>query len=170
MRKFPKIMTGAAAAALVTLAAASPAQAQWRDHDDGIDLGDIAAGVAILGGAAIAIDALTNDRDDYYNRYGNYGRTYGGYYGSGYGNGYGYGAGYGGPEVAVNACARTAQRYGGRVEITDVDRRGYNGYRVRGRTYVADYNYGRYNRGYDYDRESFTCYAENNGRVYDFRI
>src|SRR3546814_904971 len=158
MRKFPKILTGAAAAALVTLAAAAPAQAQWRDYDDDIDLGDIAAGIAIIGGAAIAIDALTDN--DRYDRYGRYGRTYGGYY-----DGYRYG----GPQASVNACARTAQRYGGRVEITDVDRRGYDGYRVRGRTYVRDYNYGRWGRGYDYDRESFTCYARN-GRVHDFRI
>src|SRR3546814_5354879 len=71
---------------------------------------------------------------DLYDRYGRYGRTYGGYY-----DGYRYG----GPQASVNACARTAQRYGGRVEITDVDRRGYDGYRVRGRTYVRDYNYGR---------------------------
>lgn len=160
MRKFSKIMTGAAAAALVTLTAAAPAQAQWRDYDDDdIDIGDIATGVAIIGGAALAIDALTDD-DDYYDRYG---RTYGGYYDRG------YGYGYGGPEAAVNACARTAQRYGGRVEITDVDRRGYNGFRVRGRTYVRDHDYGRWGRGYDYDRESFTCYAQN-GRVYDFNI
>src|SRR3546814_13094872 len=74
MRKFPKILTGAAAAALVTLAAAAPAQAQWRDYDDDIDLGDIAAGIAIIGGAAIAIDALTDH--DRYDRYGRYGRTY----------------------------------------------------------------------------------------------
>lgn len=167
MRKFPKIVTGAAAAALVTLTAAAPAQAQYYgrhyDRDDGIDLGDIAAGVAIIGGAAIAIDALTDNNR--YDRYGRYGRTYGGYYNNGYNNGYGYG----GPQASVNACARTAQRYGGRVEITDVDRRGYNGYRVRGRAYVRDYNNGRWNRGYDYDRESFTCYAQN-GRVHDFRI
>ncbi|PWG03156.1 hypothetical protein [Sphingosinicella humi] len=164
MRKFSKILTGAAAAALVTLTAAAPAQAQWRhyDRDNGIDIGDIAAGVAIIGGAALAIDALT--KNDRYDRYDRYGRTYGGYY-----DGYGYRDAYYGPQASVNACARTAQRYGARVEITDVDRRGYNGYRVRGRTYVRDYNYGRWGRGYDYDRESFTCYAEN-GRVYDFRI
>ncbi len=161
MRKFSKILTGAAAAALVTLTAAAPAQAQWRhyDRDDGIDIGDIAAGVAIIGGAALAIDALTDN-----DRYDRYGRTYGGYY-----DGYAYRGAYRGPQASVNACARTAQRSGARVEITDVDRRGYNGYRIRGRTYVRDYNYGRWGRGYDYDRESFTCYAEN-GRVYDFRI
>tara|TARA_R110000737_G_scaffold96506_1_gene130559 strand:+ start:115 stop:606 length:492 start_codon:yes stop_codon:yes gene_type:complete len=163
MRKFSKILTGAAAAALVTLTAAAPAHAQWRDYDDDdIDIGDIATGVAIIGGAAIAIDALTDDDD--YDRYRRYGRTYGGYYN----NGYGYRSRYRGPEASVNACARTAQRYGARVEITDVDRRGYNGYRIRGRTYVRDYD-GRWGRGYDYDRESFTCYAQN-GRVYNFNI
>src|SRR3546814_7579334 len=92
-----------------------------------MDLGDIAAGIAIIGGAAIAIDALTDS--DRYDRYGRYGRTYGGYY-----DGYRYG----GPQASVNACARTAQRYGGRVEITDVNRRGYDGYRVRGRTYRSE--------------------------------
>src|SRR3546814_17212273 len=60
MRKFPKILNGAAAAALVTLAAAAPAQAQWRDYEDDIALGDIAAGLSIIGGAAIAIAALTD--------------------------------------------------------------------------------------------------------------
>ena len=50
---------------------------------------------------------------------------------------YGYGSGYGsryrgGGDDAVNACARFAQRYGGRVRITDVDRRGYDRLRVHG--------------------------------------
>src|SRR3546814_14331566 len=78
MRKFPKILTGAAAAALVTLAAAAPAQAPWRDYDYDIDLGDIAAGIAIIGGAAIAIDALPDNAR--YDRYGSHCRTYAVYF------------------------------------------------------------------------------------------
>ena len=161
MRKFKKVMTGAAVAALATFAAASPAHAQYYDRDyyddDDIDIGDVAAGVAIVGGIAVAIDAITDDDDrgDYYDRYGRYDRGYGRY--------------GGGEQASINACARAAQRYGGRVQITDVDQRGYGRYRVRGRTYVRDYDDGRWGRGYDYDRESFTCYADR-GRVYEFRI
>ena len=63
MKKLFKVMTGAAAVGVAALAAASPAQAQYYDRgyydrDDDIDLGDVAAGVAILGGVALAIDAL----------------------------------------------------------------------------------------------------------------
>src|SRR3546814_17719218 len=112
-----------AAAALVTLAAAAPAQAQGRDYDDDIDLGDIAAGIAIIGGAAIAIDALTDN--DRYDRYGRYGRTYVGDY-DGYSSC--------GPPASVNACARSALRYGVRVELNAVKSRGYRGYPCRPRT------------------------------------
>src|SRR3546814_11269666 len=97
---------------------------------------------------------------DLYDRYGRYGRTYGGYY-----DGYRYG----GPQASVNARARTAQRYGGRVEITDVDRRGYDGYRARGRTYFRAYHYVRWGRRYDYDRASIT-FSARHGRVHAFPI
>lgn len=168
MRALSKILTGAAAAAL-TVSAAAPAQAQYRGYDRydrydrnrGIDAGDIITGVAILGGIAAVASAIGNGRDRYDRGYG---RTQG--YGYDYGGGYGLGS----ERASVDACVSEAQRrYGARVNnITDVDRdNGY--YRVRGRAEVRDYDYGRYNRGYDTDRESFTCYARN-GRVHDFRI
>ena len=162
MRTIAKIMTGAAAAALVTLSAAAPAQAQYygrgyyHDRDD-IDLGDIAAGIAIVGGVALAIDALDGDDRYYDGRY--------------YDRGYGYNNGYrrGGARAAVNACGYEARRYGSRVTITDVDRRDYATFRVRGRIDVRDYDYGRWGPRYDIDRDGFTCYAQG-GRVVDFRV
>ena len=161
MTKFAKMLTGAAAAAVVTVSAAAPASAQYygrsyqgRHYDRGIDAGDIITGVAVLGGIAAIASALGRE---------------GGY---GYGNRYrdGYGA-------AVNACGYEAERYGrgGQISVTDVDRRGSYSYRVRG---VIDsgggYGYDRggygYNRGYDnYGRSSFTCTARSDGRVTNFR-
>jgi hypothetical protein len=160
-------VTGAAAAALVTLGAA-PTQAQYRDYDrDTIDTSDIIRGVVIAGAAAAAVGAITNAvRGNVYERGGNYG--YGNY---GYGN-QGYGYGYG-ERYAVDACASLAQRYGnGRVQVTDVDRKGSRSYRVKGWIDAAGYN-DRYNRGYErYDRyserRSFKCTAREDGRVTDF--
>ncbi|WP_114954418.1 hypothetical protein [Sphingosinicella terrae] len=160
MKAFSKILTGGVAAAALAVTAASPAQAQswdrYRDRDRGIDAGDIITGVAVVGGIAALIAALDNGNDRY-----RYDRGYG------YGNGYDR-YGYGSPQAAVNACGRQAQRYGRNIRITDLDRTdGY--YRVRGRIDTVDYDYGRWNRGYDVDRERFTCYARGN-RVYDFRV
>lgn len=183
MKKLAKFMTGAAAAALVSVTLAAPAQAQWgrydRYHRGGDVIGDIITGIAVAGGIAAVTSAIT--RDGY--RYG-------------YGNRYRYRDGY---RDAVNSCAYEAERYGrGFVRITDVDRRGYDGYSVRGviegsyAGYGGGYDrydrygrydrydrYGRYDRydrygGYDrYGRDGrigFTCTAYGNGRVADFRI
>lgn len=158
MKAMTKILTGAAAAAALTVSAAAPAQAQWRDryHDrDGIDAGDIITGVAVVGGIAAILGALNND-----------GRQYG------YDNRYRYRNDY---RNAVNACAYQADRYarGGRVSVTDVQRRGRNAYVVRG---VVDSDYGRggYGRYDRYDRYNqrvaFECAARANGRVLDFDI
>lgn len=172
MNKISKLVTGAAAAALVTTGfAAAPAQAQsyrYYDRDRGIDAGDIIAGVAIIGGIAAIASAI--DRDGY---------SYG------YGNRYRYRDNY---RDAVNTCGYEAERYarGGRVSVTDVDRRG-NGYRVRGVVdanggydrYGRNYGYGydRYGRGYGYDRYdrynarvAFTCSTDRYGRVRDFDV
>lgn len=172
MNMLVKGLTGVAAAVTMAMTAAAPAQAQYYGRsydryydDDDIDVGDIAAGIAIIGGVALAIDAL-DGRGGY--GYPGYGAGYG--YGSGYP---GYGYGQGGARAAVNACGRVAQRYGNRVEITDIDRRGRDSFRVRGRVVRADYDYdyrwGRRYRDVDYDRERFTCHARY-GRVYDFRV
>ena len=164
MKKF--LLAGAAAA--LTLTAAAPASAQYRyddryDRRGGIDAGDIAVGVAVVGGVAAILGAL--DRD-------------GGRYG--YGNRDRYRDGY---SLAVNSCGREAERYGqgGNVRITDVDRNGGDRYRVEG---VVENGYGgygtRYDRGYDrrYDGreyardygDRFTCVAYGNGRIADFRM
>jgi hypothetical protein len=156
MKALTKYLTGAAAAAALTVSAAAPAEAQYRDrrHNDGIDAGDIITGVAVIGGIAAILGALDNDG----NRYG-------------YANRYRYQNDY---RTAVNSCAYQAERYarGGRVSITDIDRRNRNSYRVRG---VVEAGFGggydRYNR---YDRYSqrvaFECDARANGRITDFDI
>jgi hypothetical protein len=169
MKAVTKFITGAAAAALLTVSLASPAEAQYRrDRHDGVDAGDVITGVAVLGGIAAIAAAISNDG----NRYG-YGNR----------NGYGYRNNYrDGYTAAVNACGYQAERYGrGQVSVTDVDRRGNDSYRVRG---VIAGGYDRYDRGYDRrndrdygrydydrgDRDSFTCTARGNGRVTDFRL
>jgi len=174
-----KYLAGAAAAAAMTVTAASPAQAQifGRDRYDrgGIDAGDIITGVAVVGGIAAIMSAFGRDG----NRYG-------------YDNRYQYRNDY---QNAVNACGYQAERYGrgGQVSVLDVDRRGSNSYRVRG-VIDAGYgnygnygnygaygrndrygSYGRYDRRYGnygrYDqRVEFACTARGNGRVTDFDI
>ena len=164
MKAISKTMLGAGAAALAAISFAAPAEAQYRryDRDRGIDASDIITGVAVIGGIAAIASAI--GRDD-------------GRYGYGYGNRYRSNYNY-----AVQACASEAQRMGrGRVQITDVDRRGNDSYRVRG---VIDGGYDRYDRGYDRrsdrdygrydydrgDRDGFTCTARGNGRVTNFRV
>ena len=173
MKAISKIMTGAAAAAFITVGAAAPADAQYRDRyrdrDRGIDAGDIITGIAILGGIAAVTSAISRD---------------GSRYGYGYSNR--YRSGY---TAAVNSCGYEAERIGrGRVQITDVDRTGNDRYRVRGFVERSSYDrydnrYGRYDNRYDrydrYDRygydhrgnrEGFVCQARGNGRVTNFRI
>ena len=162
MNKISKLVTGAAAAALVTTGfAAAPAQAQsyrYYDRDRGIDVGDVVAGVAIIGGIAAIASALGRDGDRY-----------------GYDNRYRYRNDY---RSAVNTCGYQAERYarGGRVSVTDVDRRG-NGYRVRGVVDSGYDNYGRYDRYDRYDRYgrqdarvAFTCSTDRYGRIRDFDV
>jgi hypothetical protein len=163
MKTVTKFITGAAAAAMLTVTAAAPAEAQYRSsRRDHVDTGDVIAGVAILGGIAAIAAAIGNDG----NRYGYAQR---GRYRDGY-------------SAAVNACGYQAQRAGGgRVSVTDVDRRGNDSFRVRGTVEGAGYGdgrgYERRDRGYDagyasrgYDRVAFTCTARGNGQVRDFRI
>ena len=159
-----KFLLGAAAAA-ATVVSAAPASAQYYDRYDrrsGIDAGDIAVGVAVVGGIAAILSAF--DRDG--GRYG---------YDNRYRNRDAYSA-------AVNACGYQAERYGrGNVRITDVDRSSGDRYRVEGVIEGGyDTRYGnRYDRGYDrrYDPrdgrgygERFTCVAYGNGRIADFRM
>ncbi len=167
MKTVTKFFTGAAAAAMITVGAAAPAEAQYRterhdryDRDDGIDVGDIIAGVAILGGIAAIAGAFDRDRGRY-----------------GHDNRYRYRDDY---RAAVNSCGHQAQRYarGGNVRITDVDRVSGNRYRVRGEVQARGYDrynrYDRYDRRDRYDRynraDRFTCYAYSNGRIQDFNM
>jgi opacity protein-like surface antigen len=156
-----KFLIGAAAAAL-TVSAAAPAQAQYRDYDrrGGIDAGDIVTGVAVLGGIAAVLGAL--DRDG-----GRYGYDNRGRYRDGY-------------SQAVNSCGYEAERYGrGQVRITDVDRRSNGRYRVEGVVEGGGYD-PRYDRRYDRRNdardyrdgygERFTCTAYENGRIAEFRM
>lgn len=172
MRTVTKAVTGAAAAALAIVSTAVPAEARGYRDRDGIDAGDVIAGVAIVGGIAAIASALSRDRYDY-DGYG-YGHRYRDRYRGGYSN-------------AVNACAYQAQRYSrGQVRIVDVDRRGGDRFRIRG---VIESGYGGYDRydrydrhdhydrydrrgGYDrYDRgRSFTCTARGSGRIQSFRF
>jgi hypothetical protein len=160
MKRFSKIVTGAAAAAMIAASSATPALA--RDHHGGVDAGDVIAGVAIIGGAVAIAAALDNDG----NRYGYNDRNR-------------YRGGY---SAAVNACSYEADRRGrGSIRVTDVDRRSNDRYRVRG-VIEGSYGggYGGYNQDDRYDRydrndryrsgAGFTCTARGNGRITDFRI
>ena len=175
------LSAGAAAAALVSVAA--PAQARGRDND-GISAGEVIAGAVILGGIAAVIASSDNDRsrdrgynDDRYND----GRYDDGRYddrehrGRGRGNDdYGYNR-QNGSRSAVNQCVTAVENWASRYSRADVTQINYidrtrNGYRVTGNLVVKDGYRGRSrsDRGYDrgYDKGRFTCYVER-GRVID---
>ncbi len=183
--KFTKIALGTAAAGMMA-ATAVPAQANDRydrNRGDGIGIGEVIAGVAILGGLAAILSSGNRDR----------GGTYG-YDDPYYNNRYDQRS-YGGSRAAVQQCVAVTQnearRYGqGRVRITDITHidRNRGGYTINGRLQVQDYNRGygnrydsRYNSRYDsrynsrYDRRSrvdngsFRCKVRN-GRVVDVDI
>jgi hypothetical protein len=151
---------GAAAAALVSMAA--PAQARdYYDRDrDGISAGEVIAGAVILGGiAAVLTSGKRNDRYD--DRGYDRGYDRGHDQNNGYDRGYGYDNRYGGSRSAVNQCVSGVENYSNRynrskvTEIRDIQRT-YNGYKVSGKLVVQESyrdrggdRYDRYNR---YDR------------------
>jgi hypothetical protein len=171
----------------MTVSLAAPAEAQYRDryrdygrYDRGISAGDIITGVAVLGGIAAITSALSRD--------GRYGSRYRDDY-RGAVNSCAYEAERSGRgRVSITDVDRRSN-YGYRVRGTidaGYDNRGY-GYDNRGydnRGY--DSRYGRYDNRYgsydnrygSYDnryygqtrRLAFTCWAEGNGRVSDFRL
>ena len=134
------LSAGAAAAALVTVAA--PAQAQRYDrydrNRDGISAGEIIAGAVILGGLAAVIGSANNGRYDD-----------GRYDDRRYNNGIG-------SRRAVNQCVRTVENWANgysRSNVTQINRidRTRDGYRITGNLVVQDGWRGN-NRGYDNDR------------------
>jgi hypothetical protein len=184
MGNLTRIMVGTVAAGAMAVSAATPALA--RDHNGGIDTGDVIAGALVIGGIAAIAAAASNDRDNYDYRYdrNNRGRY-------DYGR-YGYGRGLSGRD-AVGQCVRAAERaanrysYGGRAKVTDVrdvDRKSY-GYKVKGRIAVnsmgrhwhpGDRDYGRgWNRDHrgwnsalrGYDSGTFECKVDYRGGIRD---
>lgn len=172
MKTISKALFGTVAAGAMAVTSASPAMANDRHRDRGVDAGDIIAGAVILGG--IAAIATAGKRDRYSDSYRYDDRR--GYGGDRYQRG---GNGRNAVERCVQSAERDARRSGYRfadvTEIRDVERtRG--GWRVQGRIAVDGqrgyannrYNYRRnddrrydyghgYNRGHDTGK--FTCYV-----------
>ena len=156
MKTVSKALVGTVAAGAMAMTSATPALA--RDHDDGIDAGDVIAGAVIIGGIAALAGAFDRDDRRYRDR-----------------RGHRYGA-RGAVERCVRAVERDARRSGYRhASVTDIrsvkDTR--YGWKVRG-TMVVDgqrgYRDARYDRRRDRysarDSGKFTCYIER-GRVAD---
>jgi hypothetical protein len=170
MKALTKLATGAAAAALLTAAAATPAQAQYYpyERDRGASAGEIIAGVAAVAGVAAAVSAAAQGR--YYDpRYG-YDR-------------YGYGYGRGFERHAIDACRYEADRRYARRGATRFDVRDVQQFRDRirilGSVEIRDnrrYD-PRWGRGYDprWDRGGWgqrvavSCEVRGDGRVTRFR-
>ncbi len=170
MKSITKTLVGTAAAGVLAVASATPAMANDRHRDRGIDGGDILTGALIIGGiAAIAAIADDDDRDHRYrdrdyrynDRYDRYDRR-------------GYGSSRHNGNAAVDQCIRAVERRaerwsGARAEVTqirDVDRE-RGGWEVKGRIAVQDYRHnGRHYRNNGWDEGRFTCDIRR-GRVVD---
>ncbi len=149
MQTVTKALVGSAVAGAMALTAATPAAAQYRERDRGIDAGDVIAGALIIGGIAAVASAAKKDRyDDRYRT-----RGYGYEYDRQYDNRYDrrYNRGYDNSQRAVQLCAaavqRDVRRYGYRyADVTQI-------YEVKGRLVVdGQRGYGRYDR---YDRRNY---------------
>ncbi|MEN9926840.1 MAG: hypothetical protein RL268_2966 [Pseudomonadota bacterium] len=187
MKIMSKALVGTIAAGAMAISSATPAFAQYRDHDrdrGGISAGDVIAGALIIGGiAAIASAGRNNDRGYYRDSDYRYDRA-----------GYGYGDRYrGNPRQAVEQCVYAAERQAssryGRADVTDIRqvRDTRYGYEVKGRIAVdtrrGDWRRGDgyYGNGWGgdyrgwnqsmrgYDSGSFKCRVER-GRVVDIDI
>ncbi|MEP3051423.1 MAG: hypothetical protein ABJP48_00395 [Erythrobacter sp.] len=149
---------GTVAAGAMALASATPAMANDRHRDRGIDTGDVIAGALIIGGIAAIASAASNNRDR--NRNYNSNRRYNQQVNYGFNRGSSRGA----VEQCINAAERQARRFGGFryadvTQIRDVDRT-RNGFRVKGRIVVeGSRGYGRTRA----DRGKFTCYVDGRG-------
>jgi len=175
MMIFRSRTAGALAAAAALSLTATPAMAHgWHHHEDGIDVGDVFAGLLIIGGiAAIAVAAShsnqhhqpntdQNDRDypdQPYRRDDNTYRpeanrldTY--REAPPVGDDYRDDSGYAGPAVsadaAVDACVGAVQNGQSSVSGIDSVNRVGNGWRVAGR---------------DRDGHDFACSVDREGRI-----
>lgn len=118
---------------------------RWRHRGDGIDAGDVILGAIIIGGIAAVASAASKANRDRLPRDGDWGG--------------GWSRDEGTEDAAVDACARAAEREGGRYgqdarveDITSVARQD-GGWRVHGVVSAerGDGN-GRYN-----DKSRFSC-------------
>ena len=185
MKNMSKALVGTVVAGALAMTSATPAFAQYRQHDrDGVSVGDVIAGALIIGGiAAIASAANKNDRGYYRDDDYRYDRA-------GYGERYGY---RGNPRQAVEQCVYAAERQAssryGRADVTDIRqvRDTRYGYEVKGRIAVdtrrGDWRRGDgyYGNGWGgdyrgwnqsmrgYDSGSFRCRIER-GRVVDVDV
>ncbi|MDC0887129.1 hypothetical protein OAS19_05005 [Altererythrobacter sp.] len=172
MKTASKALLGTIAAGAMAVTSASPAMANDRNRDRGVDAGDIIAGAVILGG--IAAIATAGKRDGYRDNYRYDDRR--AYRGDRY-------QGRGNSRAAIQQCVRAAERDARRsgyrgANVTDIrqvkDTR--YGWRVKGeiavqgqRGYDNRVNYNRRGqRGYKggYDTGRFTCDIQR-GRVVD---
>src|SRR5688572_6031817 len=83
MKTITKALVGTVAAGAMAMTTAVPAQAQSRDRDNGIDVGDVIAGALIIGGIAAVASAVGRNRgydDGYVYEGGNYRYDNGRYY------------------------------------------------------------------------------------------
>jgi hypothetical protein len=173
MKTLTKALVGTVAAGAMVVGSAAPAMAQSRDrrdHDNGIDAGDIIAGALIIGGIASVATAASRGNRGYNDGYVYEGRGYDDRYNNGRYNS--AGDSRQAVEQCVYAAERTASRYsrGGRSQVTDIrniDRK-RDGYTVKGRIAVDTGNanwqrgWGNDYRGYNnsqrgYDAGNFTC-------------
>ena len=168
MRKFSRgTALLASAAALSMIATPALARDRWggwggRHHHDGIDAGDVIAGVLILGGIAAIASAASNSnkqkqqREREY-RYPDDNGTYGGGYERPQDAGYGNDTrpqwnqeASGGINAAVGRCMDEVQRGDTRVESVDSVNRDGQGYRVQGQVDGGS---------------SFSCLVDADGRI-----
>src|SRR6478735_8528970 len=146
MKTLTKALVGTVAAGAMVVGSATPALAQSRNHDNGIDVGDVIAGALIIGGIAAVATAASRGNRNYNDGYVYEGGNNGGYY-----NGSRY-------------------SYGGQSQVTDIRQidRKRDGYTVKGRIAVNTRNanwqrgWGNDYRGYNnayrgYDSGNFTC-------------
>ena len=162
-------MTAVLASAAALSMAASPAMAQnwgggwggdwggdWGRHRNHVDVGDVLAGILIIGGiAAIANAANKNQR----NRRGD-DRRYPGDYPRERSNGYGNDNDQqwqqnGGVDNAVNRCTSEVSRGSDRGTTVETINRDGDGWRVQGRTGAGG---------------AFTCSVDANGRIRNVQV